>query len=325
MARLIAFDLEGPLSPNDNAYELMGLFPRGDRVFEVISRYDDLLTLEGKEGYEPGDTLALILPFLVHHGITDKHILALAEKAGLVPGAQEIIGHLHSQGWEVFCITTTYRAYAHYLAHRLGIPQDKVICTAVSLDAYRDMVSPKEVSSLESIERELLALRPVASDARIKARLDPFYWGKSGWGRAVQGAKPMGGRRKLAALERFAREQGQPISSFVVVGDSITDARMLEAVNKAGGLAIAFNANEYALPYATLGLASTHISDLQPVLHTWAEAGRQGVEEMVKERERVGGSWERGHFHWLAGRKDLPLELHKRLRRLVRSRAGELG
>ena len=51
MANFICFDLEGPLSPQDNAYELMKLFPNGDRIFEVISRYDDLLTLEGRGGY----------------------------------------------------------------------------------------------------------------------------------------------------------------------------------------------------------------------------------------------------------------------------------
>ena len=47
----------------------MKLFPNGDRIFEVISRYDDLLTLEEREGYEPGDTLALIVPFLILHNI----------------------------------------------------------------------------------------------------------------------------------------------------------------------------------------------------------------------------------------------------------------
>jgi len=60
---LIFFDLEGPLSPQDNAYEVMGLIPDGHRLFEVISRYDDLLTLEGREDYEPGDTLRLIVPW----------------------------------------------------------------------------------------------------------------------------------------------------------------------------------------------------------------------------------------------------------------------
>ena len=67
----ICFDLEGPLSPQDNAYELMRLFPNGGKIFEVISRYDDLLTLEEREDYEPGDTLALIVPFLLLHNISE--------------------------------------------------------------------------------------------------------------------------------------------------------------------------------------------------------------------------------------------------------------
>ncbi len=80
---LICFDLEGPLSPQDNAYELMKLFPNGDKIFEVISRYDDLLTLEEREDHEPGDTLALIVPFLVLHNITEADITHLAGKASL--------------------------------------------------------------------------------------------------------------------------------------------------------------------------------------------------------------------------------------------------
>jgi energy-converting hydrogenase A subunit R len=83
MANFICFDLEGPLSPQDNAYELMKLFPNGDKIFEVISRYDDLLTLEEREDYEPGDTLALIVPFLILHNISVANITALAAKASL--------------------------------------------------------------------------------------------------------------------------------------------------------------------------------------------------------------------------------------------------
>jgi predicted HAD superfamily phosphohydrolase len=70
--KLICFDLEGPLSPQDNAYELMKLFPDGGKIFEVISRYDDLLTLENRPDYEPGDTLALIAPFLAYHRIGER-------------------------------------------------------------------------------------------------------------------------------------------------------------------------------------------------------------------------------------------------------------
>src|SRR3989304_8290436 len=99
MANFIAFDLEGPLSPQDNAYELMKLFPNGDKVFEVISRYDDLLTLEEKEGYEPGDTLALIVPFLILHNISENDIATLASRATLINGAPELISRLQFVGW----------------------------------------------------------------------------------------------------------------------------------------------------------------------------------------------------------------------------------
>ncbi|GAI69181.1 unnamed protein product, partial [marine sediment metagenome] len=55
------------------------------------------------------------------------------------------------------------------------------------------------------------------------------------------------------------------------------DFKMLRAVNKAGGLAIAFNANEYALPYSTMGLASTSLDDLWIALKAWEKGGFQAV------------------------------------------------
>ncbi len=50
----ICFDLAGPLSPQDNAYDLMKLIPNGDKLFEVISRYDDLLT-KRRPGWGPAN------------------------------------------------------------------------------------------------------------------------------------------------------------------------------------------------------------------------------------------------------------------------------
>ena len=112
MANFICFDLEGPLSPQDNACELMKLFPSGNKVFEVISRYDDLLTLEEREDYEPGDTLALTAPFLVLHNITEVDITRLAAEARLTGGAEKLVAWLQYKIWRVFCITTAYEQYA---------------------------------------------------------------------------------------------------------------------------------------------------------------------------------------------------------------------
>jgi predicted HAD superfamily phosphohydrolase len=86
----------------------MKLFPRGGRIFAVISRYDDLLTLEGCPLYEPGDTLALTIPFLFYDGIKDEQIAAMGQNAKLTAGVTELIVKLKSQGWHVFYISMSY-------------------------------------------------------------------------------------------------------------------------------------------------------------------------------------------------------------------------
>ena len=156
MANFICFDLEGPLSPQDNAYELMKLFPNGDKIFEVISRYDDLLALEGREGYEPGDTLALIVPFLVLHDISEKDIAVLATKASLTDGAAELVSWLQSRSWRVFCISTSYERYAIHVTHKLGIYAHNVACTPFPLDKFRATLHEEDSALLQQVEQDIL-------------------------------------------------------------------------------------------------------------------------------------------------------------------------
>ena len=321
---LIFFDMEGPLSVQDNAYELMKLFPNGGQVFEVISRYDDLVALEGREGYEPGDTLALIVPFLIHHGITEEDIIGLAERAALVAGARELIMSLVD--WQVFCISTSYEQYAHRIMQRVGIARDNLACTRFPIERYRSLAREEDLAMVAGIEQEILALT-AGDDEGLKKRLDCFFWmelPQTSLGLALREVKPIGGRRKAAALRGFARAHGQFPEQVVVVGDSITDARMLETVDRAGGLAIAFNANEYALPYATIGLASTNLGDLKIALDAWEEGGKEAVKQAIEAQGEGRGERK---YHWLEGRSDLeePLQIHQRIRRLVREEAGKLG
>ena len=309
---------------------MMKLFPDGDKVFEVISHYDDLLALEEREDYEPGDTLALIVPFLVLHDISENDITALAAKASLTDGAAELIPWLQSKGWKVFCISTSYERYAIHITHKLGIYAHNVACTPFPLDKFRETLCKDDSALLQQMEQDILTMNPGNDDEKIKQRLDYFFWEKlpaTDLGMAIKEVKPIGGRRKVAALNKFADTYEQPLSKWVVIGDSITDFRMLQAVEEAGGLAIAFNANEYALPYATMSLASTSISDLMEVSEAWQKGSRKGAEKKVREKEKIGGMGDRGYFHWLSGSKntDKVTEIHQRIRCLVREEAGKLG
>ncbi len=326
----IAFDLEGPLSPQDNAYELMKLFPDGDKIFEVISRYDDLLTLEEREDYEPGDTLALIVPFLVYHNISEDNITSLATEASLTGGADKLVSWLEYGSWKVFCITTTYEQYAMHITQKLGIYAHNVACTPFPLARIRQTLCKEDSALLQQIEQDILTMSPMEDDNRIKQTLDDFFWVKlptTELGKVIKEVKPVGGRRKVTALNNFADKYAQALSKWVVVGDSITDFRMLQAVEEAGGLAIAFNANKYALPYSTMSLASTSISDLTEVLTAWQKGQRKAVEIVVKEKEKIGGVGDRGYFHWLSGRENIEdvINSHRRIRTLVREGAAKLG
>jgi energy-converting hydrogenase A subunit R len=327
--KFICFDLEGPLSPQDNAYELMGLLPHGRKIFEILSRYDDLLVLERRKGYEPGSTLALITPFLIYHGISEDAMRGASRRATLVDGAHELIRELQQRGWWTGDITTCYEQYGYPITQKIGIPPENVACTRFILDQLRSAMCMKDLATISQLEKDILRMKS-RDDNEIKRRLDSFFWDESvnpNICALVKMVKPLGGLRKVKALRRFAMLNQLPMSSLVVVGDSITDSKMLNIVKRAGGLAVAFNANEYALPYATIGLASTSLYDLKVVLEAWEEGGRQATEAVVREKEKVGGTENRGYFHWLIRRRNLApiLAIHMRIRQIVREQASKLG
>lgn len=326
MSRLVCFDLEGPLSPEDNAYDVMSLIPGGDALFERISRYDDLLYLQRREGYEAGDTLALIVPFLLCHGIQERDISALAGQARLVDGAAALVSHLRSSGWKVFCISTSYEQFAFSVTHRVGITRERVACTRLPLDSFQAELAEAERLAVADLEGRLLALSP-QDDAGLKRLLDHFYevaLPPTALGRALRSVKPVGGARKAAALRLFAGREGVGPGQFAAVGDSITDCGMLELVNGSGGLAIAFNGNEYILPCATVAVASSTIMDLAPLLELWERSGREAVRRAVQDQSATAGG---GQAHCITGGQcpATVIEIHRSFRRLVRRKAAGLG
>src|SRR4030067_1182546 len=90
-------DCEGPISKNDNAFEAAAHFvPDGDKLFAIISKYDDVLAdIVRKPGYNAGDTLKLILPFLKAYGVTDERLREFsAENLVLIAGSRETLEHV---------------------------------------------------------------------------------------------------------------------------------------------------------------------------------------------------------------------------------------
>ena len=393
MRRTIFFDLEGPLSPQDNAYEVMKLVGKegkvgeggkeGARVFEAISKYDDFISLQEREGYEPGDTLALIVPFLLLHGVTEAEIKRVSERAKLVDGARELFERLQEGGgekegkerekegkggekWEVYIISTSYEQHAYNVGRRLGVPEENIVCTRLDLEGARARLGEKEAffSLVEKVEEDLIGLYSSIDEAgreRFVSRLDEFFFRQlPALGYDVLGAtRVVGGERKAEAVRKIARAKGVRLSEVIAVGDSITDYKMLREVAQHGGVAVVFNGNEYAVPYANVGLASLNVGSLWVLCDAFARGGKRAVFEEVRRREeekrwreekkrwreeekrgefggfsgfsgfgRFGG-FEIPYFHNLERaderRRAEIIKLHKAFRMRVREDAGRLG
>ncbi len=220
---------------------------------------------------------------------------------------------------------------------------------------------------MEKVEEDLIGLYSSIDEAgreRFVSRLDEFFFRQlPALGYDVLGAtRVVGGERKAEAVRKIARAKGVRLSEVIAVGDSITDYKMLREVAQHGGVAVVFNGNEYAVPYANVGLASLNVGSLWVLCDAFARGGKRAVFEEVRRREeekrwreekkrwreeekcgvfggfsgfsgfgRFGGfsGFEIPYFHNLERaderRRAEIIKLHKAFRMRVREDAGRLG
>ena len=296
--RIYVTDCEGPLTKNDNAQEIAERFvPDGAEFFARLSRYDDFLAdVVRKPGYNAGDTLRLIPPFLKAFYVTDEDVDSFsAERVLLVPEALKVLD-VASALMPAFIISTSYTPYLRALCALATFPMDRVRCTELSLDAWT--VPEDEAAWLREAAGRVLA-RPVIEipdgarsaddlsprDRATVAELDDLFWARMNGrvsGEMVAAVRPIGGGQKLAALEAIVAAEGVAGSGVMYVGDSITDSPPLEAVKAWGGVSLSFNGNGYAISAAEFAAASPDAEVQAQLARAFASGGRDAVEAAVR-------------------------------------------
>jgi len=285
--------------------------------------------LANKEGYEPGDTLKLQVPFLVEAGVTEEDLRTVSAKAGLVPGIRELFSE--KDLFSIWIISTSYRQHAFSIAKRVGLATTQVYCTEFPLDRFVERAGKKDFSLIRKVRKKIVELynedlTSGVNDVTIQELLDPFFWEtlpKTRIGRMIAEMEVMGGRRKVRALEEALHASGKHyLSEAFVVVDSITDFRMAQTVEAAGGIALAWNANWFVIPYASCGVAAVSALAVKPLLHAWRAGGRAAIKEMIENIPESRKSKEGPYYHWLVGKDQAylkeVLKIHKRLRIICR-------
>ncbi|MCW4006784.1 MAG: HAD hydrolase family protein [Candidatus Bathyarchaeota archaeon] len=272
MKHVFVSDCEGPISKNDNAFELTAQFvPKGDKLFSVISRYDDVLAdVLKKPVYNAGDTLKLVLPFLRAFDVSDEMMQEFSAKTlRLILGSKETLQHIQCLS-EAFIVSTSYEHYIKALCKCVELPFENTYCTKLSMNNYH--VPQHEKTTLKTLAKEIAAM-PLPTipngaksiedfsgqDQTNLSRLDQIFWeeiASMSCGEIVSEVTAVGGDQKAQAICDVVTRLGVAFSGVMYVGDSITDVQALQLVRENGGLAVSFNGNGYAVENAQVAVQS---------------------------------------------------------------------
>jgi energy-converting hydrogenase A subunit R len=275
--RFFVSDCEGPLSINDNAFELSGKYINdGERFFQIISRYDDILADEIKRpGYNAGGTLKLILPFLKAYDATNKDITEFSEETVLlVPGARDTLQFVYCT-MPSFIVSTSYQQYIQALCNITGFPFENTYSTLLDIDKYS--VTPAEKTRLMELREDVL------KDSSFE-NLEKIFWEiipQMSIGKIIEDVDPVGGEgKKDAVMDIMKRFQFQA-SDLMYVGDSITDVQPLRYAFEKGGLAVAFNGNEYAIGETEIAIMADNTLPISILADLFNKGGREEVIEFI--------------------------------------------
>jgi len=297
--RVFVSDCEGPISKNDNAFELTSHYiPDGSRFFTVISRYDDVLAdVVKRKGYKAGDTLKLILPFLKAYGASNQGIRAYSSKhIILVPGTKETLKFVRG-AMPSFIVSTSYEQYMRSLCGLLDFPYENVYCTRLDLDRYE--ISEKEREQLDEFKEEISKMPMIEIQKGVKSisdlqkehrraikRLDEIFWKEipsMDVGKILREVNPVGGFEKAKALQDVGARLNCDLCDVMYVGDSITDVSVFRMVREAGGLTVSFNGNEYAVREAEVAVLSRNSIVTSILADVFNRFGKEEAVSLVEE------------------------------------------
>jgi energy-converting hydrogenase A subunit R len=263
-------DCEGPLTKNDNAYELASTFiPHGDHVFTILSRYDDVLAdIIQKPNYRAGNTLKFITPFLKACNVTNQMIQTYSSKHLVLLHGTKLMLSYTQQFLPSYIVSTSYRQYLQALCAEIGFDPTHVFATALDLDGFS--LPMEEVKRLQRLIAEIAAFPlidipnnahsvedlPVSTQTIIQ-RLTQIFWVELpllASGQLLRSITPVGGIEKAQTVKAVTSQLKGQLANVMYVGDSITDAHALQLVRDNGGLSVAFNGNRYALEHANIAI-----------------------------------------------------------------------
>ena len=272
-------DCEGPLALNDNAYELADYFiPDGGELFKTLSLYDDyLVDIVEKEGYKAGNTLKLILPFLLNAGVTNDDMVEFSRNnISVLKDSKELLNHIKKM-MNHYIVSTSYGQYIEALSDYMDFPFENTFYTSVDVDV--DMSNEEKVS-IEKFKNQILE-NPKDYNLFDKIFFEEIP--KMSFYDSIKDVEVVGGEGKKKAIEKIISDKNIDKNQIFYIGDSITDVEPLEFAKNNNGISVSFNGNRYSINAAEIAIISESAIPSLLIADIYNENDKEEVLKFIEE------------------------------------------
>ena len=246
-------DCEGPLTLNDNAFEMSAHFiENGGELFKILSLYDDyLVDVVKRDNYKAGNTLKLILPFFVCEHIKNSDLIDFSQNNIYAVRDSEFLLKYLKEAMNTYIVSTSYGQYIEALSNYMEFPFENTFYTKVDVDALS--------LNDEEIEKVLEFKDKILDNPDDYEMFDDIFFNqiaKMGIYEEIRKINVVGGEGKRMAIHEIIERDGIDTGKVLYIGDSITDVEPLEFARDHDGISISFNGNEYPLKVAQIAIVS---------------------------------------------------------------------
>ena len=277
-------DCEGPLTLNDNAFELCEHFiDDGDKLFKILSLYDDyLVDIVKKEGYKAGNTLKLILPFFVLEKLTNDDLIDFSKNHIYAVRDSKFLLKYLKETMNTYIVSTSYGQYIEALSNYMEFPFENTYYTKVDVDALS--LNEDELSKIAQFKVQIL------ENPEDYELFDEIFFSqipRMGIYETIKKIDVIGGLGKKLAIDDIIENDKIDIKQMLYIGDSITDVEPLAFARDNDGISISFNGNEYPLKVAEIAIVSPSAVTTAVIANVYADNGKNKVLQFIEEYNSV--------------------------------------
>ena len=273
-------DCEGPLTLNDNAFELADNFiENGGDLFKILSLYDDyLVDVVKKPDYKAGNTLKLILPFFVVENLKNEDLIDFSRNNIYSVNDSKFLLEYLKGTMNTYIVSTSYGQYIEAVSNYMDVPFENTFYTNVNVDELE--LTDDEIEKIKEYKNSILE-NPDDYDL-----FDEIFFSEiseMGIYDKIREIEVVGGQGKKLAIDEIIKRDAINTNEILYIGDSITDVEPLDFARKNNGISISFNGNEYPLKVAEIAIVSPSAIATAVIADIYARYDKNKVLEFIDD------------------------------------------